>query len=105
MSQTLIYVTTGTREEAVKIGTSLVESRLCACANILPGSTASIYWWEDAVQQENEISVLLKTRSDLVEKVVAKVKEIHSYDCPCIIAMPITGGNAAFLDWIDTETT
>ncbi|NQU61214.1 MAG: divalent-cation tolerance protein CutA [Rhodospirillales bacterium] len=104
MSQTLIYVTVGTREEAAEIGKALVESRLCACANILPGPTTSFYWWEGAVQEDEEVSVLLKTRDDLVEKVVAKVKELHSYDCPCVVAVPITGGNPAFLNWINTET-
>ena len=103
MPQTLIYVTAGTREEAVTIGRTLVESRLAACANVLVG-TASIYWWEGAVIEDDEVSLLVKTREELVDKVVEKVKEIHSYDCPCVVSIPISGGNPAFLDWIDAET-
>ena len=104
MTQTLIYITAANREEAVKISRTLVESRLCACANILAGNTTSIYWWEGAVAEEDEISMLLKTREDLVGQVVEKVREIHSYDCPCVVSLPISGGNPAFLDWIDGET-
>lgn len=104
MSQTLIYVTAGSREEALGIGRALVESRLAACANVLAG-TRSVYWWEGKVSEDDEVSLLLKTRDDLVGRLVDKVKEIHSYDCPCVVAVPITGGNRAFLDWIDAETS
>ena len=104
MTQTLIYITAANREEAVKIGRMLVESRLCACANVLAGNNTSIYWWEGAVAEEDEVSLILKTREDLVGQVVEKVREIHSYDCPCVVSLPISGGNPAFLDWIDGET-
>ena len=103
MPQTLIYITAATRDEAVSIGRTLVESRLAACANVLAGIT-SIYWWEGAVTEDDEVSLLVKTREELVDKVVEKVKEIHSYDCPCVISIPISGGNPEFLDWIDAET-
>jgi len=103
MSQTLIYVTAETRGEAVKIGRKLVESRLVACANVL-GPTTSIYWWEGAINEDEEASLILKTRADLVGRVVEKVKELHGYDCPCVVSLPITGGNPAFLEWIDAET-
>ena len=103
MPQTLIYVTVENREEAVKIGRDLVENRLVACANVL-GPTTSVYWWEGAVTEDEEASLILKTRADLVGRVVEKVKEMHSYDCPCVVSLAITGGNPAFLDWIDSET-
>ena len=103
MPQTLIYITAATRDEAVSIGRTLVESRLAACANVLAGIT-SIYWWEGAVTEDDEVSLLVKTREELVDKVVEKVKEIHSYDCPCVVSFPISGGNPAFLEWIDAET-
>ncbi len=103
MPQTLIYITAGTRDEAVTIGRTLVESRLAACANVLAG-TASIYWWEGAITEDDEVSLLVKTREELVDKVVEKVKEIHSYDCPCVVSIPIRGGNPEFLDCIDAET-
>ena len=103
MAQTLIYVTAGSRDEALAIARELVNSRLAACANILAGTT-SVYHWEGEVCEEEEVSLILKTRDDLVERLVEKVKDLHSYDCPCVVSLPISGGNAAFLEWIDAET-
>ena len=103
MSSHLIYVTCETRDEALKIAKNVVEDRLAACANIL-GDIASIYWWEDQIQEGQEIAVILKTRSDLVEKLTERIKSLHSYECPCVVAIPIDGGNHKFLDWIVTET-
>ncbi len=103
MAQTLIYVTAGSRNEALAIARELVNSRLAACANILAGTT-SVYHWEGEVCEEDEVSMILKTRDDLVDRLVEKVKNLHSYDCPCVVSLPISSGNAAFLDWIDSET-
>jgi periplasmic divalent cation tolerance protein len=103
MAQTLIYVTAGSRDEALIIARELVNSRLAACANILAGTT-SVYHWEGKVCEESKVSLILKTRDDLVERPVEKVRDLHSYDCPCVVSLPISGGNAAFLDWIDSET-
>ena len=103
MTQSLIYVTASSRDEAVKIARQVVENRLAACANVLAG-TASIYWWEGPVTEDEEVSLILKTRTDLIDRLVEKVKEIHSYDCPCVVSLPITGGNQGLLDWIDVET-
>ena len=103
MSQRFVYVTAATVEEAGKIGKALVEARLAACANVI-GAIQSYYWWEGAVQQDTEAALILKTRADLVEALTAKVKELHSYDCPCVVALPIEGGNPEFLAWIDAET-
>jgi periplasmic divalent cation tolerance protein len=104
MPQVLVYVTAGSRDEAVKIGRAAVESRLAACANVLPAPTTSIYWWQGKLEQAEEVSLILKTRAALVDELVAKVKEQHSYDCPCVVALPIEGGNPQFLEWIDAET-
>lgn len=103
MSQRFVYITASTAEEAGKIGKALVEARLAACANII-GAIQSYYWWEGAVQQGTEAALILKTRADLVEALTAKVKELHSYDCPCVVALPIEAGNSEFLAWIDSET-
>lgn len=103
MTLTMIYVTAGSREEALRIGRAVVEDRLAACANVLPGIT-SMYWWEGTVHEEDETALVLKTRQDLVDRVIAKVKELHGYDCPCVVALPITGGNGEYLDWISRET-
>ena len=99
----LIYVTAGSADEAGRIAASLVEARLVACANLLPG-VRSLYWWEGAVQQDDEVVLVLKTRSSLVPRVVRAVREAHSYDCPCVVALPIQDGNPAFLQWIMDET-
>lgn len=98
-----IYITTPDHDEAVRIGGALVEDRLAACANVL-GNVTSIYRWDGALCEDGEVALLLKTRSDLVDRVVERVLELHGYGCPCIVAWPIEGGNAAYLDWIGAET-
>ncbi len=103
MAATMIYVTAGSREEALGIGRALVEARIAACVNVL-GPVTSIYWWENGVREDSEVGLIVKTRQDLVDSVVAKVKELHSYDCPCVVSLPITAGNPDFLDWIVNET-
>lgn len=103
MSARFIYVTTDGAAEAAAIGRRLVEERLAACANVIERMT-SFYWWEGEVQQGDEAVLVLKTTAALVDRVVARVKALHSYDCPCVVAIPITAGNPAFLDWIEAET-
>lgn len=103
MSNSLVYVTVPTREEALKIGRTVVAERWAACANVLAGIT-SFYWWEQSLQEDAESVLILKTRSDLVAALTERIKELHSYACPCVVALPIHGGNAAFLDWIGGET-
>ncbi len=103
MSRTLIYITASSRDEALMLARSLVAERLVACANVLDGAT-SLYWWEGKVQEGREAVRIAKPRSTLVDAVVARVKDLHSYSCPCVVALPINGGNPAFLAWIDGET-
>jgi len=103
MTSTMIYITTSSRDEALRIGRTVVADRLAACANVLPGVT-SVYRWQGEVQEDVETALILKTRSDLVERLTARVKELHSYDCPCVVALPITDGNPDFLQWIAEET-
>ncbi|GAA0569810.1 divalent-cation tolerance protein CutA [Caenispirillum bisanense] len=102
-SPVILYMTAASHDEATRIGRVLVEERLAACVNVLAPMT-SLYWWNDAVQQEQEVPFLAKTRQDLAEAVIARVKALHSYDCPCIVVLPVTGGNPAFLQWIDEQT-
>ncbi len=104
MSTVMVYVTAGSRAEAAKIGRTIVEERLAACANVVPEIT-SYYWWEGAVQEDSEASLILKTRQELMENVISRVKELHSYDCPCVVSFPIVGGNKEFLNWIIKETS
>ena len=103
MQPAIVYVTAGSREEALRIARCAVEARIAACANVFPAIT-SVYRWDGAIQEDGEVSLILKTREDLIDVLVAKIKEIHSYDCPCVVSFPITGGNPAFLEWIAEET-
>ena len=99
----LVYVAVGSREEGLKIARALVGERLVACANVL-GEAVSVYRWEGRVQEDPEVVMVAKTVADKIEVVVGRVKELHGYDCPCVVALPILGGNPDFLDWIRRET-
>lgn len=103
MNLNLVYITASNKEEARKIGRILVEERLAACVNIFDGMN-SMYWWEGKIQDDNETVIIAKTKESLVSKVIEKVKSVHSYSCPCVISVPISGGNADFLKWIEKET-
>ena len=94
-----VYMTAGSREEAVKIGEMLVESRLAACVNIFD-SISSIYMWEGKVEQGTEVAFIAKTTAGRLPELVEAVKAAHSYEVPCIISLPISDGNPAFIDWI-----
>lgn len=99
----LLYITVGNIDEARRIARALVEERIAACANIV-ANMESIYWWEGKLTEDREIIVMAKTRTALVEQAIARVRELHSYTVPCVVALPIVGGNRGFLDWIDAET-
>lgn len=99
----LIYITTDGPEEARAIGRALVEARLAACANVLDPMT-SIYRWEGAVQEGRESVLIAKTTAALVDTLTEKVRALHSYDCPCVVALPVEGGNPEFLGWVASET-
>ncbi|NIA67059.1 divalent-cation tolerance protein CutA [Pelagibius litoralis] len=104
MPASLVYVTTSDAGEARTIGRAMVKARLAACANIVP-AMQPIFWWDGEVQEGEESLLLLKTRQDLVEPLTTAIKKLHSYDCPCVVAIPISGGNRDFLVWIEAETT
>ncbi len=103
MAACLVYVTTSDVEEARTIGRAMVKARLAACANIIP-AIHPIFWWEGEVQEGEETLLLLKAPEHLVQALTEAVSKLHSYDCPCVVSIPLTGGNPAFLDWIDAET-
>ena len=102
MKTRLIYITTRSKDEACAIGRYLVTARLAACANVFDGIT-SIYMWEDRLQDERESVLIAKTTEDKVPAVIEAVKARHSYDCPCIVSLPVDGGNSAFLDWVAAQ--
>lgn len=99
MKVNFIYMTAGSRAEARNIGRELVASKLAACVNIIEDMN-SIYMWDGKVQDETEVVMIAKTTDDRMPQLVEKVKALHSYECPCIVAIPASGGNPAFLEWI-----
>jgi len=100
----LLYMTAPDADEARRIGDALVAERLAACVNLIPGMV-SVYRWQGEVRHDSEIVLIAKTRAELVERASARVRELHSYDCPCVVALPAAGGNPDFLNWIVQETT
>jgi len=98
----LLYMTAGDREEALALARMLVGERLAACANVL-GAATSVYRWDGAVQEEDEFVLVAKTVEDRVEAAARRVREAHSYDSPCVVAVPIAGGDAEFLSWVRDE--
>ena len=102
MEVNFIYMTAASRDEARKIGKALVVSRLAACVNILDNIN-SFYMWEGKVQDETEVVMIAKTTAARVPQLVEKVKSLHSYDCPCIVSIPVSDGNRDFLNWIAEE--
>ncbi len=98
-----VYMTAGSVGEAERIGRALVEERLAACVNILPGMR-SIYRWEGAVESGEEAVLIAKTRADRFEALKARVRALHSYAVPCIVELPIGRGDAPYLDWLARES-
>ena len=82
---------------------TLVDERLAACGHVIP-AIRSVYRWAGAVHDEAEARVGLHTRRSLVPAIVARAAELHPYDVPCVIALPLVGGNPAYLRWIVAET-
>lgn len=98
-----VYITTKDKEEARRIGRALLEGKLAACINI-GGPIESLYYWEGKIVEDREAALVAKTRSALVEPLIAQVKAIHSYSCPCIVSVPVVAGNPEFWEWIERET-
>jgi len=99
-----VYMTTESEDVAVHISTSLVRERLVACANVNTG-TRSIYEWEGVLQLDNEVSVVMKTTADKAGKIIERVKEMHSYEVPCVTFSPIVDGNPDYLAWVSKQTS
>ena len=98
-----VYMTAGSIDEAKNIGRELIKQNLAACVNLLENMT-SIYKWENKLEEGQEVVMIAKTRKTLMPKLIETVNSLHSYDCPCILELPIQGGNPEFLSWIKTET-
>ena len=101
-SYLLVLITAGSSEEAHLIAEELLNQRKAACVSIVP-EISSLFWWEDRIDSAPESLLVVKTRSSLLSEVITLVKQIHSYDVPEIVALPIIGGNQDYLEWIDRE--
>ena len=98
--QVMVALTTApSAEVAERIGRTLVEERLAACANVLGGVT-SIFRWEGAVQRESEVLVILKTTAGEVEDLERRLAALHPYDVPELVVFPIEAGHAPYLEWV-----
>lgn len=99
----IIFITASSEEEAQKIAIALVNEKLVACVNIIPG-IRSIYWWEDKVCQEDEVMLIAKSTQSLFPSIMDRVKSLHSYQVPEIISFPISEGLPEYLNWIGEVT-
>lgn len=102
MEINLIYITAGSKNEAVMIGKALIKTRLAACVNIIENMVA-MYMWDGKLQDDKEAILIAKTTKERVTDLVEKVNALHSYDCPCIVTLPVSDGNPAFLKWVADE--
>jgi periplasmic divalent cation tolerance protein len=98
----VVLVTAPTMEEAAQLGRALVEERLAACANLVPG-LRSIYRWQGAVQDDAEVLLLIKTTSAYLERLTQRIVELHSYETPEVLALPVAGGSLAYLQWLSRQ--
>lgn len=99
----IVITTTDSQQEATRLASMAVDAGLGACAQIV-GPITSVYRWDGAVQSDQEWRVEVKTAADRVEALTEQLRGEHSYDVPEIVATPVEGGSAAYLDWLITET-
>lgn len=102
MKMLLVYITTKNKAEAIEIGKKLVQERIVACVNIIDGMQ-SIYWWEGKICEDNEAILIGKTSDSLFDTLLSRVKELHSYTVPCVVAIPIEKGNPDYINWLENE--
>ncbi|XP_073385791.1 uncharacterized protein [Physcomitrium patens] len=99
----VVYVTVPNKETGTKLAHSIIENKLAACVNQIPG-VESTYWWEGKVETDTEILLMIKTRQALLGELTDHVNNNHPYDTPEVIALPITGGSEKYLKWIGDNT-
>ena len=98
----LVYITTSGEDESKKVGRVLVEEKLAACVNII-ASIESIYLWKGEIEDDKESLLIAKTKINNMDKIIDRVKEIHSYETPAILAIPVIDGSKDYLGYIDSE--
>lgn len=97
-----VILVTAPKGKGVEIARKLVEARIAACVNV--GNVKSIYWWQGKIEEDDEEILVIKTRLELVDKIVEYVKRIHPYQVPEIIILPIIGGYEEYLRWVRENT-
>jgi periplasmic divalent cation tolerance protein len=102
MQLILVYITTKDKSQAEEIGKKLVEEKLAGCVNIIDGMK-SIYYWDNSLQQDCEAILIAKTAHHLLPQLTSRVKQLHTYNCPCVIALPLIGGNPDYLQWLQQQ--
>jgi periplasmic divalent cation tolerance protein len=100
----VVLVTVGSRSEGDRIAEALVGEQLAACVNIV-GPIRSVYRWEQRIEHDEELLLVIKTRAALFAAIAARITALHSYQTPEVIALPITAGSAPYLDWLLGATT
>lgn len=100
---TLAYITCPGPDDARRIGRTLVLERLAACVNILP-KMESFYWWEGKIENDQETVLIAKIPDTARDALRERVLELHPYDTPCILFIPVSGGNPEYLDWLTRES-
>ena len=98
-----VYITMPSEVEAAKIARALVEERLAACVNIVPG-VRSFYRWEGQTREGVEVILMAKTTQENYSPLQKFVNTLHPHSCPCIVATPIVAGHPAYLEWLAQET-
>ena len=99
-----VFTTVEKREDAERIASTVVKKRVAACAQIV-GPIRSTYWWKGQVEEAEEWLLMMKTRQGLYSSLEQEIRSVHPYEVPEIISLPIVAGSAAYLLWIDAETT
>jgi periplasmic divalent cation tolerance protein len=98
----IVYITTSGVIESKKIARNLLEEKLAACINIVP-TIESIYLWKGEIEEDSESIMVVKTKSELVEELIKRVEELHSYEIPCILEITVNKGSKNYLKWMESE--
>jgi periplasmic divalent cation tolerance protein len=104
MENIVVLITASSEDEAAKISRALVEARLAGCVNIIKG-IRSIYHWQGKVEDESEVLMIVKTQQHLFPSLSKKVKELHTYTVPEILALPVVEGSVEYLNWLKEVTS
>lgn len=103
IEEIIIFITTNTAKEAKGIADKLLDQKKAACVNIIP-KIDSLFWWQGKKELAEEVLLIVKSRASLLDDIIKLVKEVHSYEVPEIVAIPIVGGNQDYLSWIKEIT-